>query len=173
MENELENPNGRLAKVIKQLNFGQFVFLYFVARNEDVEFVRELITQLKARGAPNWAKPKGQKKKDSGQEAQPDKNLGIPLEKLKGGESAPPSYNSSHRPSLVNVESETEKHSPQAPPLEEKSRLPPITIDYSYHQTRTYPPIVHKEPTDGVLPEYSESATLRKRKDSTEDKRED
>ena len=173
MENELENPNGRLAKVIKRLNFGQFLFLYFVARNEDVEFVQELITQLKARGAPEWTKTKGQKKKDSRQEAQPDKNLGIPLEKLKGSESGPPSYNSSHRPSLVNVESETDKPSPQAPPLEEKSRLPPITMDYSNHQNRTYPPIVHKEPMDGVLPEYSESATLRKRKDSTEDKRED
>ena len=143
--------------MIKQLNFGQFVFLYFVARNEDVEFVRELITQLKARGAPNWTLPKGPKKKDGRQEAQPDKNLGIPLEKLKGGESAPPSYN------LAQLD----------PPLDEKSSLPPITMDYSNHQTRTYPPIVHKEPTDGVLPEYSESATLRKRKDSTEDKRED
>ena len=170
MENELENPNGRLAKVIKRLNFGQFLFLYFVARNEDVEFVKELITQLKARGAPDWTKTSGQKKKDSRQEAQRDKNLGIRLEKLKGGESGPPSYNSSHRPSLVNVESETDKHSPQAPPLDLHG---PITTDNTYHQNRTYPTIVHEEPTDGVLPEYSEASTLRKRKDSTDDKRED
>ena len=173
MENELENPNGRLAKVIKRLNFGQFLFLYFVARNEDVEFVQELITQLKAHGAPEWAKTKGQKKKDSRQEPQLDKNLGMPLEKLKGGESGPPSYNSSHRPSLVNIESETDKHSPQAPPLEEKSRLPPLTTDYTSNQDRMYPPILHEEPTDAPLPEYSEASTLRKRKDSTDDKRED
>ena len=170
MENELENPNGPLAKVIKRLNFGQFLFLYFVARNEDVEFVQRLITQLKARGAPEWTKTKGQKKKDSRQEAQPDN---IPLQKLKGAESGPPSYNSSHRPSLVNVESETDKHSPQAPPLEEKPRLPPITTDYTYNQGRTYPPVLAEEPLDFSVPEYSEAATLRKRKDSTDDKRED
>ena len=173
MEEELENPNGRLAKVIKRLNFGQFLFLYLVARNEDVEMVKEIITQLKFRGAPEWTKTNGQKKKDSRQEPQPDKNLGIPLQKIKGAESGPPSYNSSHRPSLVNIESETDKHSPQAPPLEEKSRLPPLTTDYTSNQDRMYPPILHEEPTDAPLPEYSEASTLRKRKDSTDDKRED
>ena len=173
MENELENPNGPLAKVIKRLNFGQFLFLYFVARNEDVEFVQELITQLKARGAPEWTKTKGQIKKDSRQEAQPEKNLGIPLQKLKGAESGPPSYHSSHRPSLVNIESETDKHSPQAPPLEEKPSLPPITTDYTYHQGKVYPPILAEEHLDVAVPEYSEASTLRKRKDSTDDKRED
>ena len=173
MENELENPNGPLAKVIKRLNFGQFLFLYFVARNEDVEFVQELITQLKARGAPEWTKTKGQIKKDSRQEAQPEKNLGIPLQKLKGAESGPPSYNSSHRPSLVNIESETDKHTPQAPPLEEKPSLPPITTDYTYHQGKVYPPILAEEHLDVSVPEYSEASTLRKRKDSTDDKRED
>ena len=173
MENELENPNGPLAKVIKRLNFGQFLFLYFVARNEDVEFVQELITQLKARGAPEWTKTKGQIKKDSRQEAQPEKNLGIPLQKLKGAESGPPSYHSSHRPSLVNIESETDKHSPQAPPLEEKPSLPPITTDYTYHQGKVYPPILAEEHLDVSVPEYTEASTLRKRKDSTDDKRED
>ena len=172
MEDELENPNGRLAKVIKRLNFGQFLFLYFVARNEDFEFVQELISQLKARGAPEWTKTKGQKKKDSRQEVQTDKNL-IPLQNLNGAESGPPSYNSSHRPSIVNIESEKEKHSPQAPPLEEKPRLPPITTDYAYNQGRMYPPVLAEEPLDVSVPEYSEASTLRKRKDSTEDKRED
>ena len=173
MENELENPNGPLAKVIKRLNFGQFLFLYFVARNEDVEFVQELITQLKARGAPEWTKTKGQIKKDSRQEAQPEKSLEIPLQKLKGAESGPPSYHSSHRPSLVNIESETDKHSPQAPPLEEKPSLPPITTDYTYHQGKVYPPILAEEHLDVSVPEYTEASTLRKRKDSTDDKRED
>ena len=70
--------------------------------------VKEIITQLKFRGAPEWTKTNGQKKKDSRQEAQPDK---IPLQKIKGAESGPPSYNSSHRPSLVNIESETDKFS--------------------------------------------------------------
>ena len=135
--------------------------------------VKEIITELKDRGAPEWAKTAGQKKKDSRKEVQTDKNLGIRLQKLKGAESGPPSYNSSHRPSLVNIESETDKHSPQAPPLEEKTRLPPITTDYTSNQGMVYPPILHEEPTDAPLPEYSEASTLRKRKDSTDDKRED
>ena len=54
----MEYENGQLSKVIRRLNFGQFLFLYFVAKNTSFSFVQELLHKLKIRGAPNWGKGK-------------------------------------------------------------------------------------------------------------------
>ena len=97
-------------RLVKRLNFGQFLFLYFVARNTDTEFCSKLLQELRLKGAPDWAKTKGQKEKD------------MMMTEFNNSrkESGLPSYNSS----TANISSKAEmKEEPQAPPLEPKTGL--------------------------------------------------
>merc|ERR1711981_837440 len=61
LDKELGVETGPLSKQVKRLNFGQFLFLYFVARNTDTDFCSKLLQELRLKGAPDWAKTKGQK----------------------------------------------------------------------------------------------------------------
>jgi hypothetical protein len=67
---------------IKNLNFGQFLFLHFVARNTGTHLVKCILRKLKEGDAPNKSKAK--------------------LE----GDSSPPSYNSS----AVDITQLVEEH---------------------------------------------------------------
>ena len=106
----MENDTSALSKEVKRLNFGQFLFLYFVAHNTSYRFSILLLEELKYRGAPNWEKTKGQKIKDK-EKRRPQ------------NESGPPSYNSRSN-SLLDISNQGAKQrKPQAPPPEEKSVL--------------------------------------------------
>ena len=110
MEKELGVETGPLSKQVKRLNFGQFLFLYFVARNSDTEFCSKLLQELRLKGAPDWAKTKGQK----------DKDIRMTEINTSRKESALPSYDSS----TANIPAQSEmKEEPQAPPLEPKTGL--------------------------------------------------
>ena len=50
---KLNKEEGTLAKEIKRLHFGQFLFLYLVAKNTPFTFVQELLKRLTRKLAPN------------------------------------------------------------------------------------------------------------------------
>ena len=113
MDKELGTDTTQLSREVRRLNFGQFLFLYFVLRNSKTEFCQELLKELRRKGAPDWAKTKGQKKKDQ----KTDANL--------------PSYNSS----MSNIPAQSHMGGePQAPPLEAKSDLIQNYPDLSFTQ---------------------------------------
>ena len=60
----MENEGSRLSKQVKRLNYGQFLFLYLVVLNTSFHFSLSLLEELRLRGAPDWGKTKGQKRKD-------------------------------------------------------------------------------------------------------------
>merc|ERR1712113_1289275 len=75
LENELDREGGALSREIKRLNFGQFLFLYFVARNTDFAFVQCLLKKLIDEHAPEWSKTKAQINKDKKKEQIPLQNV--------------------------------------------------------------------------------------------------
>ena len=82
-----------------------------MAHNTSYRFSILLLEELKDRGAPDWVKTKGQKRKDK--EKRRPKN-----------ESGPPSYNSRSN-SLHDISNQGAKQrKAQAPPPEEKSGVP-------------------------------------------------
>ena len=113
------------------------------------------------RGAPDWAKTKGQIKKDQTRKKQVS-NDNIPLQRLKERESGPPSYSGSN----TNLTSEGDnQHEPQAPPLEEKNRYPQTTDHNMHNRGSVYPEL--SNPEQGH--DYSGATTLRARKLSSGD----
>ena len=115
------------------------------------------------RGAPEWTKTKGQKKKDRTRQTQ-EKEQDIPLQRLKEPEFGPPSYTSSN--ANITLEGDNQ-HEPQAPPLEEKARYQPTTEPSSvYNRPSVYPELLNQEM------DYSDANTLRARKLSSGDDRE-
>ena len=135
---DTENP---LSRQVKRLNFGQFLFLYFVLRNkQNLEFSIKLLEELKCKGVPEWAKTKGQKAKDKKIEE-------IKLKQMDSDRkgSGPPSYKNS----MSNIPAES-KEEPQAPPLEQKSGPGGWTS----------PGIIQHYPE---LSNYQEDATMKKK----------
>ena len=133
----MEREGGALSREIKRLNFGQFLFLYFVARNTDFEFVQCLLQKLIDEHAPEWSKTKAQKTKDERKKEQ------IPLKNVtsKRSESGLPPYDDS--------EYDGNNREPQAPPLPTKGN--------------TYPEL----PNTSEVQDYSSTPTMRKRNNST------
>ena len=126
MDKELGTDTTQLSREVRRLNFGQFLFLYFVLRNSKTEFCQELLKELRRKGAPDWAKTKGQKKKDQ-------KTDELMLNEMKGSRKSSnlPSYNSS----MSNIPAESHMcGEPQAPPLEGKSDLIQNYPDLSFTQ---------------------------------------
>ena len=114
LDKELGTDTTQLSREVRRLNFGQFLFLYFVLRNSKTEFCQELLQELRRKGAPEWAKTKGQKKKDK-------KTDELMLNEMKGSRKSSnlPSYNSS----MSNIPAQSHMGGdPQAPPLEAKSK---------------------------------------------------
>ena len=97
----MEDQTGQLSKEIKRLNFGQFLFLYFVARNTSFSFVRELLYKLKIKGAPDWVRAK--KKEPEATIQNPDTNEKFQLQDMSNRslELGPPGYTTS-APSLAS-----------------------------------------------------------------------
>lgn len=129
------------------MNFGQFLFIYLVARNTDFAFVQVLIRKLREKGAPDWAKTNAQRKKDA---TRPKKSrngseASIPLKNL------PPSRESGHLPPYEDT-----NHQPQAPPLPTKDMFPQSATN------KTYPVLSN---ADEIL-DYSSTPTMRKRNNS-------
>ena len=77
---ELEDETGQLSKEIKRLNFGQFLFLYFVASNAPFSFVQELLYELKIKGAPEWVR--SAKKEQKEKKKKPHTNEKVPLQDM-------------------------------------------------------------------------------------------
>ena len=66
MIKELEKENGALFKELKLMNFGQFLFLYFFARNTSYEVCCEVLEKVKERNYPNSETNKSRKTASSG-----------------------------------------------------------------------------------------------------------
>ena len=111
MGNDVKKVNVQLAKVLKRLNFGQFLFLYLVARNADFKFGRMLLQKLVLRGAPSWSKSKAMKKKDELRESKQVMDQGTPPHSSRNSTVNAPSENSSRPPWLVIMERKAEKDS--------------------------------------------------------------
>ena len=81
LDKHLENEGSTLSKQVKRLTYGQYLFLYLVALNTSSRFSISLLQELRERGAPDWGKTKGQKRRDDNKRRPHD-------------ESELPSYNS-------------------------------------------------------------------------------
>ena len=66
MTKELSKENGALYKEIKRLNFGQFLFLYFFARNTSYTVSCEVLKKLKVRSHSNSETNKTSRNTSSG-----------------------------------------------------------------------------------------------------------
>ena len=103
MDKELGNETSTISKEVKRLNFGQYLFLYFVAHNTSYRFSILLLKELKDRGAPDWAKTKRQKTKDKEKRRQ-------------NNDSELPSYNSRSNSFLDISTQGAKQRKAQAPP---------------------------------------------------------
>lgn len=110
MDKDLVNETSTLSKQVKRLNYGQFLFLYLVAQNTSYHFSISLLEELKDRGAPDWGKSKGQRRKDERGRRPKD-------------ESGPPSYNSRSASPADISNRKSKLLAAQAPPLEDKSEI--------------------------------------------------
>ena len=110
LDKHLENGRSTLSEQVKRLTYGQYLFLCLVALNTSNRFGISLLEELRERGAPDWGKTKGQKRRDDNRRRPHD-------------ESELPSYNSPSG-SFLDLSNEGVKqrraHSPQS---EEKSRF--------------------------------------------------
>ena len=108
LDKHLENEGSTLSKQVKRLNYGQYLFLYLVALNTSSRFSISLLEELRERGAPDWGKTKGQKRRDDNKRRPHD-------------ESELPSYNSPAG-SFLDLSNEGVKHRRvHSPQSEEKS----------------------------------------------------
>ena len=82
----MENEGSRLSKQVKRLNYGQFLFLYLVVLNTSFHFSLSLLEELRLRGAPDWGKTKGQKRKDKDAKRSQDE-LELPAYESRSGSS--------------------------------------------------------------------------------------
>ena len=107
----MKKVNGQLAKVLKRLHFGQFIFLYLVVRNADFKFGRMLLQKLVLRGATSCSKSKAMKKKDELRESKQVMDQSTPPHSPRSSTVNAPSKNLSRRPWLVIMERKAEKDS--------------------------------------------------------------
>ena len=61
LRNELKNDSGKLSKKIKKLDFGKYLFLYFVARNTPWRVSNDIMQALKRNDRKEAKTPKTEK----------------------------------------------------------------------------------------------------------------